>query len=62
MKPNAPFQKEFSFAEIPKRKSMRKTMSAKITEATTTMMVLLCNSFQVGHVTLWTISLTVSSI
>lgn len=62
MKPSAPFQKAFSFAEIPKRKSIAKTKSAKITEATTTIMVLLCNSFQVGHVTLWTISLTVSSM
>lgn len=52
MKPNAPFQNPFSFAEIPNRKSIAKTKSAKITEATTTIMVLLCNSFQVGHVTL----------
>ena len=52
MKPNAPFQAAESLAEIPKRKSITKTKSAKITEATTTIMVLLCNSFHVGHVTL----------
>ncbi len=58
MNPNKPFQNDESV--IPKTKSITKIKRAKMTEATTTIIVLLCNSFQVGHVTLCTISVTVS--
>ena len=61
MKPKAPFQKDLSSAaEIPKRKSITKINAVKITVETTTIIVLLCNSFQVGQETLCTISVIVS--
>ncbi len=62
MKPNNPFQTDFSSPEIPNAKSITKINNAKIIEATTTIIVLLCNSFQVGQETLCNISLTVSSM
>ena len=62
MKPNNPFQADCSSPEIPKRKSITKINTAKINVATTTIIVLFCNSFQVGQETLCTISLTVSSM
>gem|GEM_PF-1423885 len=52
MKPKTPCHNDFESPVIPKTKSIAKTSKAKMTEATTTIMVLLCNSFQVGHVTL----------
>lgn len=60
MNPKRPFQNDPESPVIPKTKSITKTKRAKIIEATTTIIVLLCNSFQVGHVTLCTISVTVS--
>ncbi len=62
MKPIKPFQPELLSPDIPKEKSIRNINNAKITEATTTMIVLFCNSFHVGHETLCLISLTVSPI
>jgi hypothetical protein len=60
MNPKTPFQKDPASPVIPKIKSIAKIKSAKIRDATTTIIVLLCNSFHVGHVTLCTISVTVS--
>lgn len=60
MNPMIPFQKESASPVIPKIKSIAKTRRANMMDATTTIIVLLCNSFQVGHVTLCTISVTVS--
>ena len=60
MKPIAPFHVDFKSPVIPNPKSITKINKEIITEATTTIMVLLCNSFQVGHDTLCTISVTVS--
>ena len=60
MKPIAPFHVDFISPVIPKPKSITKINKEIITEATTTIMVLLCSSFQVGHDTLCTISVTVS--
>jgi len=60
MKPKAPFQKDLSSPVIPKAKSITKIKIVKMMVATTTMIVLFCNSFQVGHETLCTISVTVS--
>jgi hypothetical protein len=62
MNPIKPFHADFDSPEIPKEKSIKKINIAKITEATTTIIVLFCNSFHVGHETLCLISLTVSSI
>ncbi len=52
MKPNNPFQADFSSPEIPKTKSITKINTAKINVAITTIIVLFCNSFQVGQETL----------
>jgi len=52
MKPITPFQNESFSPVIPKVKSIAKMRSAMITDATTTIIVLLWSSFQVGHVTL----------
>jgi hypothetical protein len=51
MKPIAPFQTDFGSPDIPKPKSITKIIAAIMIDATTTIMVLLCSSFQVGHVT-----------
>ncbi len=52
MKPITPCHKDLVSPVIPKMKSIANINKEKITEATTTIIVLLCNSFQVGHVTL----------
>ncbi len=52
MKPIAPFQKDFESPVIPNPKSMIKIANAINTDAITTIIALLCNSFHVGHETL----------
>jgi hypothetical protein len=52
MNPKTPCHIDLLSPVIPKVKSMIKINREKMIEATTTMIVLLCNSFQVGHDTL----------